>query len=320
MVISVKNLSKVYKVKKSGGNIFSLFSSQHKEVSAVKDISFDIKKGEAVAFLGPNGAGKTTTMKMLTGLIHPTAGEISVLGHTPFNRERNYLKQIGLVMGNKTGLDWDLTARQSFELLQKIYDIPQELFDKRVMDFTDMLATTNFMDTQVRKLSLGERLKMEIIGSLLHAPSVLFLDEPTIGLDVISKQKIREFLRMIQKETQVTLLLTSHDMDDIEKVCDRVIVINHGLKVYDDSLLKLTNHYKKDRYLKLIFENLPEKSDIEKLGEVVEENEVSYTLKVSQQKVSQLLSKVTSSYELNDIDILSVPLDEIIADLFKKTN
>jgi ABC-2 type transport system ATP-binding protein len=292
---------------------------EYKEVDAVSDISLSIEKGESVAFLGPNGAGKTTTMKMLTGLVYPTNGEVKVLGYTPFERKTEFLKKIGLVMGNKSGLDWDLTPRQSFELYQKIYDIPNEKFMKKVELLTSLLSTEKFMDTQVRKLSLGERLKMEISGSLLHDPEVLFLDEPTIGLDVISKQKVRDFLRTIQKETGVTLLLTSHDMDDIEKVCDRVIVVNHGKKVYDNSLAKLTSYYKKERYIQVVFKKMPKDVEVSH-AKLIDTSEDVASYKVHHNNLSSFLAYVTKEFDVADIDILSVPLDEIISDLFNKTN
>ncbi|OGM30088.1 hypothetical protein A2801_03185 [Candidatus Woesebacteria bacterium RIFCSPHIGHO2_01_FULL_41_10] len=318
MVIYTNHLAKTFKTKVSHGLWARFVRPKYKEIHAVSDISLSIEKGESVAFLGPNGAGKTTTMKMLTGLVYPTSGEVKVLGFTPFERKSEFLKKIGLVMGNKSGLDWDLTPRQSFELYQKIYDIPDAKFKKKVELLTSLLSTEKFMDTQVRKLSLGERLKMEISGSLLHDPEVLFLDEPTIGLDVISKQKVRDFLRTIQKETGVTLLLTSHDMDDIEKVCDRVIVVNHGKKVYDNSLAKLTSHYKKERYIKVVFKKMPKEVEVSH-AKLIEKSEDVASYKVPHNNLSNFLAYVTKEFDVADIDILSVPLDEIISDLFNKT-
>src|SRR3989344_1288799 len=212
MIIEVNNLKKVFKVKKPSSVLRDIFYPKHKTVVAVDGISFKVSEGESVAVLGPNGAGKTTTMKMLTGLIYPTSGGISVLGHFPFDRKREFLKRIGLVMGNKTALEWDLTSLQNFGLLKRIYEIEEVKYRQKVKDLTEMLSVSELLDTQVRKLSLGERMKMELIGSILHDPEVLFLDEPTIGLDIISKQKVREFLREIQNNSDITILLTSHDM------------------------------------------------------------------------------------------------------------
>jgi ABC-2 type transport system ATP-binding protein len=318
MIIDVQNLTKIYKIRKGGSSMFRMFSRDFKEFRAVDDISFSINKGESVALLGPNGAGKTTTMKMLTGLIYPTSGRLEVLGYTPFDKKPEFLKRIGLVMGNKSGLDWDLTPRQSFQLFQKIYGIPKNKFKERVDLLTSLLSTEDFMDTQVRKLSLGERLKMEIVGSLLHDPEVLFLDEPTIGLDIISKQKVRNFFRKVQKETGVTLLLTSHDMDDIERVCDRVIVINNGRKIHDDSLSNLTSHYKKERYIKVIFRKMPDPPNVPD-SEIVELGDETTTYKISQNNLSSFLAYVTAKFDILDVDILSIPLDEIISDLFQKS-
>jgi ABC-2 type transport system ATP-binding protein len=318
-IIQVQNLRKQFKKVKKNNFFKDLFKPEIKTVEAVSGISFNIEKGESVAFLGPNGAGKTTTIKMLTGLVYPTSGIVKVLDYTPFERKRDFLMRIGLVMGNKAGLNWDLTARQSFDLLRQIYRIEKSDYELRINELTNLLDTKDHLDTQVRKLSLGERMKMEIIGSILHNPEVLFLDEPTIGLDIISKQKIREFLREIQKKLNVTLLLTSHDMDDIEKVCDRVIVINKGTKVYDDSIVNLTNKYRKSRYVKFIFDKLPKKSEFDKWDqtEITESGENYYLFKTTQEVMPKLVAETSANYELIDIDIVSIPLEEIIADIFR---
>lgn len=320
MIIKVENLTKEYKVKNKSGFWKDLFWPNFKKVKAVDNLSFSIEKGESVALLGPNGAGKTTTMKMLSGLIYPTSGKIEVLGFTPFERKKAFLMRIGLVMGNKTGLDWDLTPSQSFQLTKRIYKINDDNYQRRLNELMELLEVDKFADTQVRRLSLGERMKMEVIGAILHNPDVLFLDEPTIGLDIISKQKIRKFLREIQQKYGVTLLLTSHDMDDVEKVCDRVMVINHGIKVTDHSLENLLKKHTADRYVKIVFKELPAKPEIENLGEAIEEDENSITFKVQNKDLPALLSKVTAEYKLLDIDILSVPLDEIIADIYQQEN
>jgi ABC-2 type transport system ATP-binding protein len=255
---------------------------------------------------------------MLSGLVYPSKGEISVLGFTPFDRKRDFLMQIGLVMGNKAGLNWDLTPSQSFNLLRQIYGIPKDVYEERINRLTTLLSTEKFLNTQVRKLSLGERMKMELIGAILHSPKVLFLDEPTIGLDIISKQKIRDFLREIQRTSKITILLTSHDMDDVEKVCDRVIVITEGQKVYDDSISKLTAEYQKFRYVTFVFIQKPEK--IQTNCEVIEENSASITLKVKSEEMPNLVGEFTQKYQLDDINIISTPLEEIISDIFKKND
>lgn len=317
-IIQVKNLSKTFKIRTNKNIITGLFRPGYKYADAVKNVSFSVEKGEALAFLGPNGAGKTTTIKMLTGLIYPTEGEIDVLDYKPFDRDREYLKQIGLVMGNKAGLDWDLTANQSFWLFKKIYEINEEEFKKRLSELCSILNVAHLLDAQVRKLSLGERMKMELIGAILHNPKILFLDEPTIGLDITSKKNIREFLRRVQQESGITLILTSHDMDDIEKVCDRVVVINKGKKIYDDSLEKLVADYREDRYVKFIFEKIPE--DIGKINYAVidQKNKDSVTFNVEKNLMPKLISEIASKYNIVDIDMVSIPLEDIIEDLFNR--
>ncbi len=319
-VIEIKNLTKHFKAKETSGRMLKdLFWPDYKQVRAVKNISFEVSKGESVAFLGPNGAGKTTTTKMLTGLIYPTSGDVSVLGYYPFDRDREFLKQIGLVMGNKAGLNWDLTPNQSFDLLRQIYRIPKNEYEDRLELLTELLDTKKYLDIQVRKLSLGERMKMELIGAILHNPQVLFLDEPTIGLDIISKRRIREFLRRIQTEFETTLLLTSHDMDDVESVCDRVLIITEGEIVYDGAITDLTEKYKKLRYVKFIFKKTPEKKQILELtkAKVFDHGEKFYSFRVPNKYMGELITQINSSFELEDIDIVPIPLEEIIANIFR---
>lgn len=318
MIIHVENIRKEYSSKIPAGFWRDIFFPTYRTVAAVDGISLSIKKGETVALLGPNGAGKTTTMKMLTGLVYPSSGSVQILGFTPFDRRKEFLMRIGLVMGNKTGLDWDLTPAQSFQLFKKIYRISDSQYKVRLETLTRMLDVQELLDTQVRKLSLGERMKMELIGAILHDPEVLFLDEPTIGLDIISKKKIREFLREIQRSFGVTLLLTSHDMDDVEKVCDRVVVINKGVKVYDDSLQSLIDEYEKVRYVRFIFNTQPPDTVLSQMGEVVEKNEDFYLFKVEPTQTVALISRVTAQCDVIDLRIESVPLEEIIEQIFRQ--
>ena len=315
-VIKVENLQKDYSVKIKQGFWENTLFPKFNNVSAVKNESFIISRGESVALLGPNGAGKTTTMKMLSGLLFPTSGKVDVLGFFPFDRKNDYLKRMGLVMGNRSGLAWDLTPTQNFELAKKIYGISDTDFAERVQRLTKMLDVSAYMDKQVRKLSLGERMKFELIASLLHNPEILYLDEPTIGLDIISKQRIREFLRDIQRESKITLLLTSHDMDDVEKVSDRVIVINHGEIVYDDSMVELLRNYKDKKYLTLILTEEVTKKEIEKYGKIVEKKPLSYTIEISKEKQSKIIAEIMEKLPIDDIDIVHVPLEEIIGDMF----
>lgn len=317
-IIEIKNFSKKFKIR-TNKNIFTgLFNPKYKVVEAVKDISFSIKEGESLAFLGPNGSGKTTTIKALTGLLFPSSGELRVLGYNPFERDRIFLKQIGLVMGNKAGLSWDLTARQSFNLLQKIYEIPVAECEKRIDEMTELFHLKHVLNTPLRSVSLGERMKLELIGAILHNPKVLFLDEPTIGLDIISKKNIRIFLRDVQKRFGTTLLLTSHDMDDVEKVCDRVVIINHGQMIYDNFLDSLLTNYRKERVVTFYFDNVPEGlADIGR-SKIEEQQSDFISFRVSAERMPKLIEEVTTKHSVLDIEIKLIPLEDIIEDLFSK--
>jgi len=316
-VIQATNLSKQFKLRGNRKLISGLLKPDWKYKEAVEDISFSVRPGESVAFLGPNGAGKTTTTKMLTGLIYPSSGELHVLGHTPFDRDYDFLKRIGLVMGNKAGLNWDLSANQSYELFKKIYEIPEEKFTHRLSELTEMLDVTHVLDTQVRKLSLGERMKLELIGALLHDPEILFLDEPTIGLDIGSKKNVREFLRFLHQDGK-TLLLTSHDMDDIVEICDQVIVINRGRIIYNDSMTRLNHQYSQTRYARLEFSGtVPPEAFIKTFGEVVSFAGSVLTLGTDKKNVMSVATQISEKYPLADITIERVPLEVIISDLYR---
>jgi len=239
-MIEVHHLSKTFRVaqKEPGlaGAIKGLFTRQYRDVHAVRNISFSIKEGELVGFLGPNGAGKTTTLKMLSGLLHPSSGEASVLGHVPWMRERDFQKQFTMVMGQRTQLWWDLPAWDSFLLNKEIYEIPKAQFEETVDELSSLLEIKDLLDVPVKKLSLGQRMKAELACSLLHRPRVLLLDEPTIGLDVVMQQKVRDFIRTYNRSRKATVLLTSHNMEDVSELCARIILINHGQILFDGSL------------------------------------------------------------------------------------
>jgi len=317
-IIEVKNLTKVYKIPVKQSFWKSIFFAKNKPLVAVENLNFEICEGESVAFLGPNGAGKTTTLKMLTGLLFPSDGELKVLGFVPTERQRKFLMQIALVMGNKNSLSWDLPSRQSFELFKTIYEIGDKDFENRLLELASLLDAEEFLDTPVRKLSLGQRLKMELIGAILHRPKLLFLDEPTIGLDVVSKRKVRNFLRYLNKEEGTTIVLTSHEMADIEMVSDRVIVINSGEKVFDDDLEKLLHNYKDRKYLTVTFFEPVKSSELKHLGKIISKKELSVTLEVTKKSQGKVMAELTEKYNVDDIDIRSVPLDEIMEDLFSK--
>ncbi len=314
--IIVSKLSKSFRVKQNNSVLTGLFKPNYKNLTAVDNINFIIQPGESVAFLGPNGAGKTTTTKMLTGLIKPSSGHISTLGYDPFTKNFAFLKKIGLVMGNKAGLNWDLSAKQSYQLMQKIYEIPISKFNDRVGELTKLLNVEHVLEKQVRKLSLGERMKLEIIGAILHDPEILFLDEPTIGLDIDSKKSIRLFLRKLHSQGK-TILLTSHDMDDIATVCHRAIIINHGRIIYDGEMETLKTKYSSSRYLKLSFvKKMPDSVEIEKLGDIIELRNNRLTLKVPKEEAMKVATEISNKYTIHDITIEQVALEEIISDVF----
>lgn len=315
-VIEVNNLTKQFRARGNKNVFTGIIKPDWKYTTAVDAVSFSVKQGEAVAFLGPNGAGKTTTTKMMTGLIYPTSGQVQVLGYDPFKHHPKFLRRIGLVMGNKSGLNWDLTAEQSFWLLKNIYEIGEATFNKRLRHLAELLNVDSKLDTQVRRLSLGERMKLELIGSILHGPDILFLDEPTIGLDIESKKNVREFLRTIQRENGTTLILTSHDMDDIEEVCDRVLVINHGRIAYDNSLKDLVKSYNQSRYVRFHFKETFNSEKLKSYGEVVESKN-GVLIKVPSEKLVHTLSDVPQKFSVEDINIESIPLETIINDIFK---
>lgn len=246
-IISARNLTKQYHIYKKeeglAGAVKSFFKRTYETKTAVEKISFDIEQGELIGFIGPNGAGKTTTLKMLSGLLYPTSGSVSVLDHTPFQRKPAFLKQISLVMGQKNQLWWDLPPMDTFLLNKEIYEIPDKAFTQRVEELSDLLDVKDILHVQVRKLSLGQRMKCELMAALLHQPKILFLDEPTIGLDVVVQHKLRNFIKEYNKKYNATILLTSHYMRDVKQLCDRVIVINFGRIIYDGNLDRLMEKY-----------------------------------------------------------------------------
>ena len=250
-MIEIHHLTKTFRVahKEPGltGALKGLFKREYRDVHAVQDMSFLIKEGELVGFLGPNGAGKTTTLKMLSGLLHPTSGEAKVLGHVPWKRERAFQQQLTMVMGQRTQLWWDLPAWDSFLLNKEIYEIPKAQFDETVAEISKLLEIEDLLEVPVKKLSLGQRMKAELACSLLHRPRVLLLDEPTIGLDVVMQQKVRQFILEYNKRYHATILLTSHNMDDVAELCSRVLLINHGKLLFDGSLPQLQERFGETR-------------------------------------------------------------------------
>jgi ABC-2 type transport system ATP-binding protein len=312
----VKTFTTLKKEPGIAGSLKSLFSRARNEVRAVCGIDLNIQRGELVGFLGPNGAGKTTTLKMLTGILNPTSGFAEVLGYTPFDRKPEMLRRISLVMGNKNQLWWDLPAWDSFVVLRELYDVPADKFKQRIDRLLEVLAISDKVNTQVRKLSLGERMKCELVAALLHAPEVVFLDEPTLGLDVVSQQAIREFLKQLHEEEGTTILLTSHYMQDVQALCDRVIVINHGEKIFDDSLEALGKTFGDRRRIVLRFREPVESSALARYGEVSDAPDSGVAIDVPREDTPTVAAAVLQHFPVEDISIEDVDIEDIIRRLF----
>lgn len=319
-IITVSNLSKFYSVPKKhpglSGSLRSIFSREHEEVKAVEDISFEINKGELVGFIGPNGAGKTTTLKCLSGLLYPTSGKISVLRQTPFERKDEYLKKIALVMGQKNQLWWDLPANDTFLLNKAIYEIPDRTYSKILGDLVSLLDVEKLLYTPVKKLSLGQRMKMEFIAALLHSPKVLFLDEPTIGLDVLMQKNIRDFLREYNRKYNATVILTSHYMADVEELCKRVIVINHGRLLYDGLLSDLVKKHAGFKRIKVILHSKVSLAKLKALGNVLSYSYPEVIYKTNPEGTNSLASAVLKELPVEDVTIEEPDIEEVIEDVF----
>lgn len=318
--IETENLRKefVSPVRQPGlkGAIKGLVSRETKRSVAVESFSIQVQEGEFVGFLGPNGAGKTTTIKMLTGILYPTSGTVRVLGETPFERKSELLRQIALVMGNRQQLWWDLPARESFAVLKEVYDVPAATFKKRVDRLIADLDLSDKVDTQVRKLSLGERMKCELVAALLHGPRVVFLDEPTIGLDVISQQRIRQFLKEFNEEEGCTVVLTSHYMQDVEELCERVVVINHGRQVFDGTLTDLRSQYSPERRLRVTFTESPETHQLPARAQVLERNAAQWVLSLPADAVAPITSEILQNFAVADLSLEEADVEDALRALF----
>jgi ABC-2 type transport system ATP-binding protein len=318
--IEVRKLSKVYRVyrKREGllASVAGLFHRTYNDVRAVDDISFRIEIGEMVAFLGPNGAGKTTTLKLLSGLIFPTAGEARVLGHVPWKRENAYRRRFSLVMGQKNQLWWDLPAQESFRLHKEIYRIDADAFTRRMAELTQLLEVGHLVSQPVRELSLGERMRMELIAALLHSPDVLLLDEPTIGLDVVSQRRVQEFLRYYQAERKITVVLTSHYMKDVEALCKRAVIINEGEIKHDGPLAAIVDRFSTHKIMELQFSDAGVPDGLDKFGTVVDTRPPRVKLEVPRTQIPEILSALLGRYSIEDVSVHERPLEEVIAELF----
>jgi ABC-2 type transport system ATP-binding protein len=317
-VIHVDDLRKTFKVPVRDPGLHaavrSLVRRKTREVHAVDGISFDIEPGEVVGFLGPNGAGKTTTLKMLSGLLYPTSGEVQVLGHVPSRREKSYLRRITLVMGNRNQLQWDIPALDSFELMRAIYRVPPDDFRRTRDAFIELLDLKDLVDKPIRNLSLGERMKMEVVGALLHRPSVLFLDEPTIGLDVTMQKRIRQFVAEYNQRNGATVLLTSHYMADVQALCRRVIVIHHGRILYDGNLSALGSQFAAYKTIGLSL--LDGSADLTRYGEVIHRDGDHVTLRVPKSEAARVTARLLSELSVADLTIEDPPIEDVIEQVF----
>ena len=322
--IEVNGLSKAFRTYKKSpgfmGAVKGLFHRKYEQTIAVKGVNFSVNEGELVGFLGPNGAGKTTTLKMLAGLLYPSSGSARVLGFTPWKREDGYRRQFALLLGQKNQLWWDLPARESLELNAKIYGIPRPTFERTVAELTELLQVKEKLSVMVRELSLGERMKMELIAALLHQPKVLFLDEPTIGLDVISQKTVREFLHEYNATRKTTILLTSHYMADIQALCKRVIIIDRGTIFFDGQLSEVIDRFADFKVITIQTEGTVDipASELTKFGEVMERGAGSVKLKVKRDRVISACKGLLDELPVRDIDIQEVPVEEIIRQIFAR--
>ena len=305
-MIEVRNAKKYYKVAKRENGLSNalkhLFHRTYEVKQAVDDVSFEIKEGEIVGFIGPNGAGKSTTIKMLSGILYPDAGEVMIDGFIPYKQRKEYVKNIGVVFGQKSQLNWDLPLIESFELLKYIYKIPEEKYKKNLEKFTELLDMQEFLNQPVRQLSLGQRMRGDIVAALLHSPKIVFFDEPTIGLDVVAKEKIREFIRYMNETEKTTMIFTTHDMQDIEKVCNRLIIIDKGKKIYDGGVEEIKNKYASSKSIEVLLED---------------GRKENYVFDVNKTPMNTVMEELFSKFSIKDISIHEPEIDGIIRDIYE---
>lgn len=321
-VVKVDRLKKYFKIyrKEPGlwGSVKSLFSREYSLVTAVDDISFEINEGEFVGFIGTNGAGKTTTLKCLSGLLYPTSGTVEVLGYIPWQRDRNFLKNISLVMGQKNQLWWDLPAYDSFLLNKEIYEVNDQIFQQKVDELIELLSLGQVVNIPVRKLSLGQRMKCELVSALLHSPNVVFLDEPTIGLDVVMQRRLRNFFKEYNKKYGTTVILTSHNMDDVKELCKRVIIIDEGRIMYDGKIDSLIREHVKYKTISFISNKTIEREELEKIGEVLTLAGTNGTIQVNRNDVANASAKLLKNFSIEDLDIDEMNLEGVVREIFSK--
>ncbi|BDC94445.1 ABC transporter ATP-binding protein [Treponema bryantii] len=319
--IEVQNISKDFKINKRSagipGMIANMFVPKYEIKHAVKDLSFTIEKGEMVGFIGPNGAGKSSTIKMLSGILCPDSGSISVNGFIPYRQRKSYVGKIGVVFGQKSQLQWDLPVIDSFELLRAIYRIPEEKYKANLDRFTEMLNMKGFLNQPVRQLSLGQRMRSDIVASLLHSPEIVFFDEPTIGVDIIGKETIRNFIRELNEQDKVTMIFTTHDMQDIEQTCKRIIIIDKGSLMFDGSLQDIRGKYGTTRRLIAEFN---EEVTVEPISKVAIENlgdrKMSFTFDNNVVDVNKLMHEILGKYSVRDITVAEPEIESIIQKMY----
>lgn len=330
-MIHVENLTKEFKktIKEPGlkGSIKSFIKPKTEIIKAVDNISFDVPKGEILGFIGPNGAGKSTVIKMLTGILTPTSGTCEINGKIPYKNRKSYVREIGVVFGQRTQLWWDLALRETYAVIKEIYEVDDQSFKKRMDFLNEVLGLEDFITSPVRTLSLGQRMRADIAASLLHSPKVLFLDEPTIGLDVVVKDNIRQAIKSINETEQTTVILTTHDLQDVENLCDRIVMIDKGSKVFDGEIVELKRRYGQSRELKFVPRNI---ADVEKLnyekefglkdGEIKVENDghtVSVRFDSDKTAVEKVLGYTLSTVHVKDISVTDADIEEIIKGIYK---
>ncbi len=323
MVIEVNNLCKDFKAKQKEeglkGSIKSIFFPEYKNIKAVSNISFSVEEGEKVGFIGPNGAGKSTTIKMMSGILFPTSGEISVLNHNPQKQRKRLAFHIGTVFGQKPQLWYHLPAIDTFNLFAKIFEIDENEYQRRLKRLVRMFQVGKFINQPVRKLSLGQRMRCEMLASLLHKPKVLFLDEPTIGMDIVVKKRIRELIRRLNKQENVTIILTSHDMQDVEELCKRLIIINHGRIVYDGPTKEIREKYLTQKRIVVILQEKVKSISI-KGAKLLYRGKFKHGLEIDTSKhpIREIVKDIMQKYNVEDISILDPPIEEIIEQIYKK--
>ncbi|OGK19190.1 ABC transporter [Candidatus Roizmanbacteria bacterium RIFCSPHIGHO2_01_FULL_39_8] len=316
-MIQVKNLTKIYKTTVKGSSFFSdLFNRKYKEVVALDKVSFEIAGNELVGFIGPNGAGKTTTLKILAGILYPTSGQVNVLDYFPFDKKRSFLKQIAFVMGQRNQLLWDLPALDTFQLNKEIYEVSDDRYHQIVDELTSLLNAENLVEKPVKTLSLGERMKMELIATLIHNPKLIFFDEPTIGLDLFSQEIIREFIKKYQKQYRATIMLTSHYMEDVKRLAKRIIVINKGKILYDGNLKEIVQKYSSTKLVTVVLESKIDQIKLSSIGNIISYVFPKVSYKIDRHLIPEKIDLINRLLPYMDLTIEEEPIEEIIKKLF----